>query len=83
MIFNRYAEPVQFILPSVLDHACLPVGKDDGFADQPGSRFTVLSQYSLKIFDASPMALLVPARPSRLRCPKAAQRRCPSAQHWE
>jgi hypothetical protein len=44
MTFNRNPEPVQFIQPNVLDRACLSVGKDDGFADQLGSRLTVLSQ---------------------------------------
>jgi hypothetical protein len=34
MTFDRNAKPVQFIEPNVLDRACLPIGKDDGFADQ-------------------------------------------------
>jgi|UniRef100_A0A939S891 hypothetical protein len=44
MTSDRNAEPVQFIQPNVLDRACLSIGKDDGLADQLGSRLTVLSQ---------------------------------------
>jgi hypothetical protein len=44
MTFDRNPEPVQFIQPNVPDRACLSVGKDDGFADQLGSRLIVLSQ---------------------------------------
>jgi hypothetical protein len=48
MTFDRNPKPVQFIQPNVLDHTCLSVGKDDGFADQFGLRRTVLIQ----IFEA-------------------------------
>jgi len=67
MTFDRNPKPVQFIQPNVLDRACLP-----------SVRTTVLpinsdcaAPYSFKIFEgtgASPMALRVPIRPSRLCC---------------
>ncbi|MEH2496883.1 hypothetical protein V1294_003362 [Bradyrhizobium sp. AZCC 1678] len=44
MTFDGNPKPVQFIQPNVLDPACLSVGKHDGFADQFGSRRTVLIQ---------------------------------------
>jgi hypothetical protein len=49
-------KPVQFIQPSVLDRACLSVGKYDGFADQ----FGMLPHRTHPKFlthGASPMAL--------------------------
>ena len=62
-------KPVQFIQPNILDRACLSVGKHDGFAESV--RIALHRTHSQFLtHGASPMALLVPVRPSRLCCPK-------------
>jgi hypothetical protein len=83
MTFDGNPKPAQFIQPNVLDRACLSVGKHDGFADQFGLRRTVLIRNFLT-HGASPMALLVHVRPSRLCCPKRLNAEvCPKAQPSE
>ena len=82
MTCDRNAKPVQFIQPNVLDRACLSIGKDDGFADQFGSRLTVLS----KIFDARRITdgIARPVRLRRLCCPERLNAEvCPNARQLE
>jgi hypothetical protein len=44
MTFDRNPQPVSFIQPNVFHRTCLSIGKDDGLADQFGSRRNVVVQ---------------------------------------